>query len=416
MPCMGGTFLEGIDPAALLLILVAVAVTTFLGVRTTLRSRRRFPRWLRSVMVRKRLDVIVRDLDRMAEYVGSLRDSDQAVWHPFELGLAAMSEHQWDQAVEQFQWAQANAGGTQYATLLNQLGICRYTQGRLRDALKEFQASARVAQQLGDKPGLASASNNIGVINRYCGELDIALKAFGDARALARESANETLDALCLGNIGRAQREKGELGPAQRSQEEALAIARRVGDEEGVASGLSSIASILRDRGQTDKALERYAEAVEIARKIGYKVGVVGMLGNIGGVYRDKREIDRALKSHESALALAFEIGYRPGVATEECNIGLILATRRMYERAVPYLAESLAFFLVAGVADGPRQALFGLSRCDDLLGRTRMRELLKKAGLSDEDTVDRLERIDQIRSQRPWQTDRLRHPFAPTA
>jgi tetratricopeptide (TPR) repeat protein len=413
---MGGAFLEGIDPAALLLIVAAVGVTAFLAVRTALRSRRRFPRWLRSMVIRKRLDVIVRDVDRMARYGGGSHDSDQAVWQPFEFGLAAMAESQWDQAVEQFEWAQANAGGDQYAPLLNQLGICRFMQGRLSSALQEFQASARIAQQRGDKLGLAATANNSGVIRRYYGEIDSALKAFGDARTLAREAGNAAIEALCLGNLGRALREKGELGPAQKSQEEALAIARRVGDEEGVASGLSSIAGILRDRGETDKALERYAEAVELARKFDYKVGVVGMLGNIGGVYRDKRETDQALKSHESALALAFEIGYRLGVATEACNIGLILATRRMYERAVPYLAESLAFFLTAGVADGPRQALYGLSRCDDLLGRKRMRELLRKAGLSDEGIADKLERIDQIRSRRPWQKDRLHHPFAPSA
>jgi len=185
-------------------------------------------------------------------------------------------------------------------------------------------------------------------------------------------------------------------------------------DQQGLASSLGNIGSILRDRGETDKALERYAEAVEVARKINYKLGVAIELGNIGSLYRVKGETDRALKSHESALALAHEIGYRLGVATELGNIGLILASKRMYERAVPYLAESLMVFLAAGVANGPRQALYGLSRCDDLLGRERMQELLKRAGLSDEGIADKLDRIDQIRIRRPWQTDRLRNPFAP--
>jgi tetratricopeptide (TPR) repeat protein len=366
------------------------------------------------MMIRKRLDVIVRDFDRLAEYDGELHDSKQAVWHPFELGLAAMDVYRWDEAVEHFQQAQVSAVGTQVVPLHNQLGICRYMQGRLGDALKEFQESARTAKQREDKPGTASALNNIGVIRRYYGEPDAALKAFGDARVLARESGSRATEALCLGNIGHVLREKGEVGPAQKSQEEALAISRRVGDEQGVASGLGSIGSILRDRGESDKALERYAEAVEVARKIDYKRGVVILLGNIGGLYRDKNEIDRALKSHESALALAHEIGYRLGVATEVGNIGLIMATKRMYERAVPYLAESLVFFLSAGVANGPRQALYGLSRCDDLLGRERMQALLKQAGLSDEGIADKLERIDLIRTRRPWQTDRLRNPFAP--
>jgi tetratricopeptide (TPR) repeat protein len=411
---MGGTFLEGNDPAALLLIAVAVVVTAIVVARAAIRYRRRFPRWLKSLLATKRLDVIVRDVDRMAEYAGGLDDSSQAIWHPFQLGLAAMAACQWDQAVEHLQGAQANASGTQLAPLLNQLGICRYMQGRLGDALKEFQDSARLARQREDKPGMASTLNNIGVIRRYYGELDIALKFFRDAWALARESGSQTTEAICLGNIGHVLRQKGKLGPALKSQEDALAISRQTMDQPGVASSLGNIGSILRDRGESDKALERYAEAVEIARKINHKLGVAIELGNIGSLYRVKGETDRALKSHESALALANEIGYRLGVATELCNIGLILASKRMYERAVPYLAESLGVFLAAGLANGPRQALYGLSRCDDLLGRERMQALLKRTGLSDEGIADQLDRIDQIRSRRPWQTDRLRNPFAP--
>ena len=411
---MGGTSLESNDPAAMLLIAVAVVVTAIIAGRAVYLHRRRFPRWLKSLVARRRLDVIVREVDGLAEYAGGLGDSKQAVWQPFQVGLAAMAAYQWDQAIEQIRGAQANSGGTQLTQLVNQLGICRYMQGRLGEALKEFRDAAHLAQQREDKPGMASTLNNIGVIRRCYGELDVALKNFRDARVLARDSGSRITEAHCLGNIAHVLRQKGELGPALKSQEDALAISRRAMDQQGVASSLGSIGNILRDRGESEKALERYAEAVEIARKINYKLGVAIELGNIGSLYRVKGEIDRALKSHEAALTLAHEIGYRLGVATELANIGLILATKRMYERSVPYLAEALVFFVTAGVADGPRQTLYGLSRCDDLLGRERMQELLKKAGLSDEGIADELDRIDQIRTRRPWQTDRLRSPFAP--
>jgi hypothetical protein len=86
-----------------------------------------------------------------------------------------------------------------------------------------------------------------------------------------------------------------------------------------------------------------------------------------------------------------------------------------VYGRAVPYLAESLAFSLTAGATNGIRQGLYGLSKCDDSLGRERLQALLKEAGLSEESTTDTLDRVDQIRSRRPWQRDRQRNPFAPT-
>jgi hypothetical protein len=114
------------------------------------------------------------------------------------------------------------------------------------------------------------------------------------------------------------------------------------------------------------------------------------------------------------ALALAHEIGYRSMVATELVNIGLIMVSKRMHERALSYLAESLTFFVAEGVVDGQRQGLYGLSRCDDSLGRERMQALLKDAGLTDEAAADTLDRIDHIRSRRPWQIGSHRNPFAP--
>jgi tetratricopeptide (TPR) repeat protein len=411
---MGGALLHESDPVALVLIAVAVvSAATVVGV-AVYRQRKRFPRWLRSVMVRRRLDMIRRDLYRVSEYVGMPDQSEQADWQHFEHGLMAMAMCQWNQAIASFQKVQAHGDETQLALLLNQIGVCHYMQGRLGDALREFEESARLAGQHENGQCRASALCNIGIIRHDRGELDRALKDLREALAMARESANQAAVALYLGNIGNVLREKGELNQALKSHEDALAISRRIGDDQGVASGLGNIGSVLRDKGDRDKALDRYAEAEEMARKIDYKLGAVVQLSNIGNLYREKGELDRAQKSHESALAMAHEIGYRVGVATELVNIGLILVAKRMHDRALSYLAESLTFFWAEGVADGQRQGLYGLSKCDDSLGRGRMQELLKQAGLTEEGVANTLDRIDHIRSRRPWQKDRRLNPFGP--
>ena len=358
--------------------------------------------------------MIRRDLYRMAEYVGAPHESDQAAWQPFEYGLAAMGAHQWSQAVTHLRQSQVNAGEAQLATLFNQIGVCYYMQGRLGEALREFAESARFAERHQDNGCRAAALSNIGVIRSDRGELDAALRDFREALVIVRESANQAAEALFLGNIGNILRQKGELNPALKSHEDALAISRRIGDEQGMASCVGNIGSILRDKGDRDKALERYAEAEERARRIGYKLGAAIQLSNIGNLYRENGDSDRALRSHESALALAHEIACRLVVATELVNIGLIMVSKRQYERATSYLAESLTFLLAEGVVDGQRQGLYGLSRCDDSLGRERMQALLKDAGLGDEAITDLLDRIDLIRSRRPWQIGRNRNPFAP--
>jgi tetratricopeptide (TPR) repeat protein len=397
---MGGTSPEGFDPAALLVIVLVAGAGVALGIMA-FRRRRKIPRWLKQ-KVKTRLDVIRRDLDRMAEYTGGLRESVIEVSQPFEYGRDAMAACRWSQAIERFREAQAKASPALLIPLLNQIGVCHYIQGELLDALWGFAETARLAEEQGDKPGRTAAINNVGVIRHDHGELGRALELFKEALAMARAAEDPAVTALCLNNIGNVQRERGELDGALQSHEEALAISRGIGDEQGVVSSLGNIGSVRRDKGELDKALERYAEAVEKARKIGYNFGYAIELGGIGGVYRDKGELDRALKFHEDSLAGARNIGFRIAVATELGNVGLILVKKDARELAVPKLIESLTIFLAIGVVPGQLPVLLGLSRCDDSLGRERMEQLFKQAGLKDDGVEEMFDRVDQIRRRRP--------------
>jgi len=84
-----------------------------------------------------------------------------------------------------------------------------------------------------------------------------------------------------------------------------------------------------------------------------------------------------------------------------------------LHKQAVLTLAESLSIMLAIGMAHGQRQALVGISACDDQLGRDRVPELLKEAGMADGSIADVLERIDQMRRRRPQHGSARRTPFA---
>jgi DNA-directed RNA polymerase specialized sigma54-like protein len=79
----------------------------------------------------------------------------------------------------------------------------------------------------------------------------------------------------------------------------------------------------------------------------------------------------------------------------------------------VPKLAEALTILLATGVADGPRQALTGLVRCEDKLSRNRVKRLLKESGLDEGKIADLLNRIDQMRMKRP-RSEANRQPGSP--
>ncbi|MBN2464119.1 tetratricopeptide repeat protein [candidate division WOR-3 bacterium] len=401
---MGSVPEQGFDPAALLLIVLVAGIGIGIGI-VALRRRPKTPRWMNLRRTRRKLDVIRRDLDRMVEYVGELRDSEPTAHQLFELGLAAMTRCHWNQAVEHFQEARQRATRAQLVPLLVHIGVCHYMQGSLDDALQEFGEASRQADRERDKLGAAAALADIGVVHHEYGELGSALTYLNEALGIFRELDDQPDVALCLNNIGNVHHSNGKLDDALKSHEDALAISRGLSDELGIVTGLGNTASVRHDKGELDKALELYAEVIEKARKIGDNVGYVIELGSIGSVYYDKGDFDRALRFHEDSLAGARRIGFRLAVATELGNIGLVLEKRGAHGQAVPNLAEALSILLSIGASGGQLQVLLGMSRCDDGLGRERMQELLKEALGSEEGATDVLERVDQLRRRRPWPT-----------
>jgi tetratricopeptide (TPR) repeat protein len=347
-------------------------------------------------------EVMRRDMDRMAEYLNELSKSEPAVRQPFEHGLAAMQGCNWELAIAQFWEAMLRARGAELVALLNMTGVCRYTQGRLDDALASFEQALRLAEQFRDEQGEAPALGNIGVIWHDRGELDKALQHKERALAKAHQLGDQWAEAIYLANIGNIWHDKGELDKALEYHEQALEMSRDLGDKWGVASDLASIASVFRDKGGLDEALQYDKEALAMARKIGHRLGVVTDLGNIASIYRYKGKLNEALKYGEEALALARKVGYQLGAATDLGNIGLILTHKRKYEQAVPKLGEALTILLASGVADGPRQVVTGLVKCEDRLGRKRVEELLRNSGLDDRSVADVLEQISQVRQKKP--------------
>jgi tetratricopeptide (TPR) repeat protein len=353
-------------------------------------------------MAKARPDVMRHRRGIMTEHLGVLFASRPEVREPFELGFAAMNACRWDEAIVHLQKAAAATKGLKQVALLNLIGVCHYTQGRLVDAFKVFDESAKLAEKFGDKRGKARAIGNIGLIYRDNGQLDSALKYFEEALTIARSVGHQWAVAIHLGYAGSIYHDKGELDKALEYYGEALAISREIGDQWVVASSLGNIGSIYHDRGELDKALQHHEQSLGMSRDNGDLWGAASSLSNIGSIYRDKGRLAQALKYENGALKVARQLGHLLGVATDLGNIGLIMADRSEHEQAVPKLAEALITLLNMGVANGPRQTLTGLAGCEDKLGRRRLVKLLEGAGRDDGVISDLLNRVDQMRQRRP--------------
>ena len=274
-------------------------------------------------VVETRLDVMLRNMSRMAKYVDGLPKSERAVRKPFERGRAAMDAYKWDKAIGRFRQAMKEAKGTELVALFNLIGLCHYTLGRLDDALRNYEKSAVLAEQFGDKRGKAAGLGNIGLIYSAKGEPDKALKYY----------------------------------------DEALVMDREIGYQQGVANQLGNIGLIYRAKGELDRELMYGVEALASYREIGHQPGVASALSNIGNAY---------------VWAMQMKIATSPWSARNEQVDGLA-------QRAIEYLVPALGMFLEMGIADGPSQCLWGLGECYRVLGREEFVALCAKAGMANE-------------------------------
>lgn len=320
------------------------------------------------------------------EYYGGLEKSEPAVRNPFEKGRTAMEAYRWDEAIGHFGEAMKHAAGAELAALNGLVGRCHDTTGRLKEALESHEQSARLAEQSGDRAGLASALDNIGGVRLHMGEFDKALEYSERALKQAREAGARNQEASALMSLGASRYLNGDSAESLKCYEDALTICRETGDRKGQALALLNAGLAREQQGEKDKALESVEQSLKLSREIGAKGVEAAVLGNLAFMYQDKSAPDKSapdktLSYSEAALKLFREVGATRGIASMLAGIGSILIGKGEHERAVASYLEAQDTYSVPGTIEGPERYRHGLGRCLAALGRDRFVAACLKAG-----------------------------------
>jgi len=226
------------------------------------------------------------------------------------------------------------------------LAVLYKEQGRLVDALMEFQAALRI------KPDLDDAHNNLGVIYLNMRLFDKAIEKFQAALHISpyHSSAHS--------NLGLAYFNKGDLVQAERELKAALLLnpdhadahynlgllyeqQRRSGEAKKeyrvafkinpllVNSYNNSGVELFR-QGKLDSAILRYRTVVEL------KPGLVQAHYNLGLTLAQKGLLDEAAETFRSAIRL------NPDLERAYYNLGLILERQGRYSEAAQELEIAL--------------------------------------------------------------------------
>ncbi len=198
------------------------------------------------------------------------------------------------------------------ATSLNTLATIFEKQGLVKKALDYFMQSLKVAEEVNDKEEEAATLTNIGLINQNLGQLTEALDNFTHSLKIQEEIGDNEGMATTLNNIGGIYHKSNNEKMALDFYLRGMKINREIGNDDGIANALNNIGGLYVRMGQLDKALDNMLQSLEIYKKLADKNGEVNATRNIGAVYLKQNNINEAYKYANKGFELAKELGY-PG-------------------------------------------------------------------------------------------------------
>jgi len=228
------------------------------------------------------------------------------------------------------------------AVAYHNIGNIHQSQGRYEDALKYYNDSLKIEQELGNRSGIALSYNNIGIIHQYQGRYDDALRYYNDSLKIEQELGNRSGIAGSLHQIGWIHQDQGRYEDALKYCNDSLKILQELGDRSGIASSFGQIGNIHCLQSRYDDALKYYNDSLKIRQKLGDRSGIAISLHSIGNIHQYQGRYEDALKYYNDSLKIAQELGDRSGIARSLHNIGVIHQHQDRYEDALKYYNDSL--------------------------------------------------------------------------
>jgi CHAT domain-containing protein/uncharacterized protein HemY len=229
------------------------------------------------------------------------------------------------------------------ASTLNNIGRVHYSQGNYTQALENYRQSLALSEALGDKNGVATTLNNIGNIHIAQSNYAKAMEHFQQSLTTREALGDQAGIASSLNNIGSAHARQANYGQALEYFQKSLALRESLGDKNGVADTLGNIGLIHYWQGNYRQALDAFQKSLALSETIGSKAGVATTLGNIGLVHNSQGNLVEALASFQKSLALSEELGDQEGMASALGNIGSIYDSQGNYGQALESYQKSLA-------------------------------------------------------------------------
>ncbi len=168
------------------------------------------------------------------------------------------------------------------ALALRRLGVS--SKGDRAAAIRHYEDSLQMYQEIEDQKGIAACLNNLGNMAAGTGDYPSANWYYGDGLTMAREAGERLMIATFLGNLGEIARRQNDFDAATRYLQDALTTYKEIGAREGVATNMLNLGWLAAARKDASAALEYYRDALAESMAIGALPRALGAISGMAGL------------------------------------------------------------------------------------------------------------------------------------
>ena len=298
------------------------------------------------------------------EIAESLADTSKRALLLRSIGLVYKASRRWDDALDYLQRSELmyrelddDAG---LASVILNRGSVNAERSRYPEAEAAYNEALELARSSGNARTAVSALNNLAIVQTIQGKLDDAISQYQECVVLYEGLDESAGVARSYANMGMTYADKREWATAMSCYEKAFHLAEEDGALELIANIHLSRAELLLELGDSALAAPACAKALDIYRQTNDRLGEADAFRLLGMVFTRREQWTNAEKLFEQSIEINRQFEHKLGEAEAFRDRGRMFVTLETPRQARTDFEQALEIFREVGaLADVERvQAL----------------------------------------------------------
>jgi len=257
------------------------------------------------------------------------------------------------------------------AQTLRFLGDIRLHQGRLAEALDLHRQALKIDQTSGNDRGCAVSFNEMALDYEARGDLKQAESLYRQAYALFLKVGDRFNSSVLASNVGGTLLSQGKLAEAEKLFQQSLNLVRETGAKDAEGAVITNLVELAFLRGNLQTARQQAETSVTRKRESGNSFALALGLGQLSEIRAAQADLAGARQNANEALNIAEKTGAKFEAAKSRLALAVLDLEGGRATQAEPAIRDALAAFRTEKMRDDELRALFALTRCLLMQGKT---------------------------------------------